>query len=119
MIEFKNDKARETYPEIDDKLKDAIYECSGWCEERLLPLVITRAVDDMIPNISKTDIHKQKRAVDISVKGWTTEDVDEFVHDFNHLFAEKIGAFSITDGKPRFAVAHVGTANHIHLQVRR
>ena len=119
MIEFKNDKARETYPKCKEELKDAVYFCSRWAEERSLPFIITRAIDEKIAGVSKTNIHADGRAVDVSVKGWTTEDIDDFIHDSNAEFSEKIGAISATDGIARFCVFHVGTAAHIHLQVRK
>lgn len=120
MIEFKNDKARETYQNIDDRLKCAVYECSKWCEERKLPFIVTRAIDDMIPNVSKTNIHADGRAIDISVIHWTTDDIDDFVYDMNELFSDSIGAYSLTDKKPRFVVYHnAGAGWHCHLQVRK
>lgn len=119
MIEFKNDKARETYPNCKEELKDAVYWCSQWAEKRKLPFVITRAIDEMIPGVSVSRTHEEGRAVDISVKGWTADSIDDFIHDSNKEFADKIGAISATDGKARFCVFHVGTGAHHHLQVRR
>ena len=120
MIEFKNDKARETYPELKEHLKDAIYWCSQWCEARKLPFMITRCIDEMIPGVSKTNIHTDGRAVDVSVKDWAADEIDDFIHDANAQFAESIGAISITDGKPRFCVYHnAGAGWHMHLQVRK
>ena len=119
-ISFKNDKARETYEKIDDRLKTAIYECSKWCAERNLPLIITRVIDEMIPNVSKTNIHAEGRAVDISVNHWSTNEIDEFVHDMNELFSDSIGAYSLADKKPRFCVYHnAGAGWHMHLQCRK
>lgn len=119
MIEFKNDKARETYKKIDDRLKNAIYWCSKWCDSRKVPFVITRCIDEMIPGVSKTNIHADGRAVDVSVHGWSADDIDDFVCDSNNEFSEKIGAISISDGKPRFNVFHVGTGPHFHLQIKK
>lgn len=118
MIEFKDDKARETYPNCKETLKDAVYWCSQWAEKRKLPFVITRAIDEMIPNASKTNIHADGRAVDVSVKAWNADDLDDFIHDSNKEFAS-IGAISFTDKVARFCVYHVGTGPHFHLQIRR
>lgn len=120
MIEFKNEKARDTYPLLKEELKDAIYWCSKWAEERKLPFVITRCVDEMIPGVSKTSIHADFRAVDVSVVGWTTDLMDEFVIDSNREFSGSIGAYSLTDKKPRFCVFHnAGAGWHFHLQSRK
>lgn len=118
MIQFKDEKARFTYPHCKDILQDAVYWCSQWCDQRKLPFVITRAVDSMIEGVSISHTHEEGRAVDISIHGWCADSIDEFVHDSNEEFSEKIGAFSLTDKKPRFCLFHVGTAAHLHLQVR-
>ena len=118
MIEFKNDKARETYPNCKEELKDAVYWCSQWAEKRKLPFIITRAIDEMIPGVSKTNIHADGRAVDVSVHGWSADDIDDFVCDSNKQFGS-IGAISANDGVSRFCVFHVGTGPHFHLQVRK
>ena len=119
MIEFKNDKARETYPNCKEELKDAVYWCSQWAGKRKLPFVITRAIDAMIPGVSTSRTHEEGRAVDVSVKGWDCDHIDDFIHDSNKEFADKIGAISAKDGVSRFCVFHVGTAAHIHLQTRK
>lgn len=119
MIEFKNDKARETYKKIDERLKDAVYWCSKWCDSRKVPFVITRCIDEMIPGVSKTNIHADGRAVDVSVKGWDADTIDDFIHDSNKEFSDKIGAISVSDGKPRFCVYHCGVGYHLHLQTKK
>jgi len=119
MIQFKDDKARNTYPQLKEELKDATLWCSQWAEKRKLPFVITRCVDEMIPGVSRTNIHADKRALDVSVKGWTADDLDDFIHESNLEFSESIGAFSIEDGKPRFCVYHCGVGFHMHLQCRK
>lgn len=118
MIEFKNEKARTTYPQCKEELKDAVYWCSQWAEKRKLPFIITRAIDGIIKGISVSKTHEEGRAVDISIRGWCADMIDEFIHDSNTEFADTIGAFSLTDGKARFCVFHVGTAAHFHLQTR-
>jgi hypothetical protein len=90
-----------------------------YCYEERLPLVITRVVDERIPGVSVSDTHGEGRAIDISVNGWSDYDISKFVKKFNKKYSKKYGAFSYSDGKPRFAVYHDGTAMHIHLQIRR
>ena len=118
MIEFKNEEARSTYPQLDERLKDAVFFCSQWCDKNKIPFVITRCIDGMIPNVSKTDIHSTGRACDVSIKGWTADNIDDFIHDINERFSNEIGAFSITDNVARFCIYHCGIGFHMHLQVR-
>jgi len=118
-MEFKDEKARTTYPQCREELKDAVYWCDQWAKKRRIPFVITRAIDEKIEGISISDTHKEGRAVDVSIKSWSADEIDEFIHDSNLEFSEKIGAVSLSDGKKRFCVFHVGTAAHMHLQIRR
>jgi len=117
-MEFKDEKARTTYPQLKEHLKDALYEADQWAKNRKLPFVITRCIDGMIPGVSKTDIHSKARAADASIKGWAADEIDDFLHDMNERFSESIGAVSISDGKKRFLIMHPGTASHFHFQVR-
>jgi len=119
-MEFKNDDARNTYEQLDSRLKDSAYEIAVWCRDRKLPFVITRCVSEMIKNVSKTNIHAEGRAFDMSIRGFTADECDDFVHDMNEKFSESIGAYSLTDGKPRFCIYHnAGLGMHFHLQVRK
>lgn len=118
MIEFKNDKARETYPKCNDRLQDALFDISKWCDSRKIPCIITRAIDGMIPGVSKTDIHSTGRALDLSVHGWSTDDIDDFCHDFGQKYDKAIGALGVDSGEKRFVVYHnSGAGWHMHLQV--
>ena len=91
-----------------------------WAYERALPVVITRVVDERIEGVSKTDIHKDGRAIDISLRGWQEPDIKEVVYIFNAKYSEMYGAFSLSDNQPRLIpdVDH-GTAPHLHIQIRR
>lgn len=85
-----------------------------------LPMVITSIIRPKIPGVSKTDIHAKKRAFDISVKGWSVEDIEFLVNAVNEKLT--IGAISIRDGKEREAVyedgVSAGRGAHLHFQVR-
>lgn len=67
-----------------------------------LPMVITSIIRPKIPGVSKTDIHAKGRAFDLSVRGWSQDDIDFLVDAVNETF--KIGAISLRDGKEREAV---------------
>jgi len=83
-----------------------------------LPLVITSIIRPMIPGVSKTDIHSKGRAFDVSVRGWTEKQCLDCQDYLNDNFSEKFGAISISDGKPRACVYHIGTGPHLHIQCK-
>lgn len=118
-MNFKNDKARTTYNDLDATLRHILEDMDEWADKKVLPFLITRCVDAMIPGVSKTDIHAQRRAADVSVRSWTTDDIDDFVVEFNRKFSEDYGAIGIEDKIKKVVVYHGGTGYHFHIQVGR
>ena len=45
--------------------------------------------------------------------------IKDFTKHFNKKYNEAFGALSYSDGKARLIVDHVGTARHLHVQVRK
>ena len=118
-MEFKNDEARETYEQLDERLKDVAYEMSVWCRENNLPFVITRCVGPR-SKTSVTDIHADKRAFDSSVRGWSIDCCHKFADTFNEKFAKEIGAIAKSTHEPILVVYHnSGEGWHLHNQVRK
>ena len=90
-----------------------------WCSLRSVPFVITRGLSENIEGVSKSNSHPEGRAVDVSVKGWDSDKIDEFVkHWNNHGFCKNYGAISASDGVKRLVVFHTGTGPHFHISVR-
>lgn len=91
------------------------------CETHNLPLVITSIIRPKIPGVSKSVTHQEGRAFDVSVRGWSQEDIDFLVSNINEKFT--IGAISLTDKKEREAIYEdgikAGVGAHIHLQCRK
>lgn len=94
------------------------------CETHKLPIVISSIIRGKL-KISKTDIHSKGRAFDISVKGWSKEDIQFLADSINEKFT--IGAISLRDSQEREAVFEDAEFNekgdqtkwpHFHFQVR-
>lgn len=98
-------------------LADYVY---SHCETHNLQLVITSIIRPKIPGVSKTDIHAKGRAFDVSVKGWSQEDIKFLVDSVNEKLT--IGAISLRDKQEREAVyedgVSAGRGAHLHFQVR-
>lgn len=94
-----------------------------YCSDRSLPVpVITRIIDERIPGVSKTDTHKDGRAIDISSKGWHADEIEDVVSYFAVKY-EDWGAipFPTHDTPypdPNPLVHHYGVGYHFHLQIR-
>ena len=69
-------------------------------------------------SFSKSDTHQTGRAFDLSVKGWSNQDIE----DFTLYMTQKCNDFAAvnTDGDKRLIVHHnIGLGWHLHIQVKR
>lgn len=119
MHGFKESKDAQLFLSLKPTLIKLVAEMLVWCNQRKLPFMVTSTIREMIQGVSKTDIHSDARAIDVSVVGWTADMIDAFEKEFNARFAKELGAISIDDGKARVVVFHVGTGSHFHIQIRR
>lgn len=93
----------------------------NYCDNVNLPILVTSVIRPKIKGVSKTDIHSDGRAFDLSVKGWSHADIKSFVSAINNGL--NVGAYSKSDGLEREAIFEdgvtAGKGAHLHLQVRR
>lgn len=90
-----------------------------YCYERDLPVVITRAVAHEIDGVSTSKTHSEGRAIDLSVKGWSPDDIHRMIYYFNAKYKD-MAAISSSDGIPRLFIYHnVNLGHHLHFQVKR
>lgn len=85
-----------------------------------LPFVVTSTVSDIREDerLGRTSAsHREGRAFDISIYGWTTDDIDNFKFEMERKFGD-LGAWTHR-GEQRLVVVHNGTAPHIHVQISR
>lgn len=90
---------------------------SRLCFFKKLPVILTNIINEKIPGISVSTTHEEGRAIDISVNGWTNEQIEAICLDMNSRF-DKWGT-APPEKKRQVAYFHNGTAPHIHLQVNR
>lgn len=115
---FKNSNHLKHLCYIHPLLVSIMFDMAWYCENNEIPFNITSVIRSPIENArvgGKTKTHETGRAFDISVKGWTVYDIDTFVQTFNKKY--KNDAAISTDGKPRLVVYHIGTAEHLHIQI--
>ena len=116
---FKTPEVAMTFLDLQPTLILVIGKMIQWCDKRSLPFVITSAVRDFEKGqVSQT--HPEGRAVDISVKGWTANDIYDFEKEWEaNEIARKYGAVK-ADGTVNLVYYHTvaGGAAHIHCQIR-
>lgn len=116
---FKTPEVAMTFLDLQPTLILVIGKMIQWCDKRSLPFVITSAVRDFEKGqVSQT--HPEGRAVDMSVKGWTANDIYDFEKEWEaNEIARKYGAVK-ADGTVNLVYYHVvaGGAPHFHIQIR-
>lgn len=93
----------------------------GWvvfyCAKHNLRCCITSIIR-CIDSFSKSDTHQTGRAIDLSVKGWSNQDIE----DFTLFMTQKCDEYAAVNGKgeKRLIVHHdIGKGDHLHIQVKR
>lgn len=91
---------------------------NNWAFERGLPFRVTSVLSDeakdrRLNRVSSS--HREGRAFDISIQGWTIDDIDDFREDMQRKFGH-YGAFSIRDDVRRLVVIK---HDHIHVQISK
>jgi len=89
-----------------------------YCHQHKLPPPVITSLRDHYDGRVSTG-HKDSRAFDVSTRGWTVDEIDDMVHEFNARY-KNIAAFSASDLVPRAVIYHKvdGNAWHLHFQVR-
>ncbi len=86
-----------------------------------LPIRITSHLEDKNhprPKVRVFNTHKDGRALDLSVRGWSRSKMVELCKRMNKELAH-FGAISYYSKKAKPCVLHRGRGLHIHLQSRR
>lgn len=92
---------------------------AAWCQDRKIPYVVTETVTtlDEDRNLKRTSrTHREGRAWDISVRDWIETAIAEFMKEFSKRF-QHVAAIGAKTGKPELIVRHVGSADHMHVQI--
>lgn len=88
----------------------------GFAQERNLPVVVTHILGKV--KDSKTSVHVSGRALDVSVRNWRYQDIEDAQrHVEDH--ASHLGAFNNKGERRPFVFHDAGNGPHIHLQCDR
>jgi hypothetical protein len=120
-IDHKEGVSPDDWSRVHPNLLILADELISFCDNRNLPLKFTSIIRPKIKGVSKTDIHADGRAFDISLIGWSDAEARDCAYTFNRKF--KIGAISASSGEENEVIFEDGIAagrgRHLHFQVRR
>ena len=106
----------EEFQEVQGSLLVVLGYVLMFCEETKLPCMVTNIHEEFSQSSSKT--HPQGRAFDLSIRGWTIEDIQNCM-SYVELLAGDLGAISYRDLRQRVVVHHdIGLGDHLHFQVK-
>ena len=98
-----------------------LFDMFVYCSKKNLPFVVTSTVstieeDQKIGRRSAT--HREGRAFDLSVKGWSTDEIDDFMFYFQRKYRE-FAAKNKKGEQVLIPPINHGTAPHFHVQISR
>lgn len=121
FFKFKNNLKIHDVRYFRPELLEMLAHVVKFCHVRGLQCVITSGIRSEEENRAlraRSNTHCEGRAFDISVHGWTTDDIDELVIDMTEKFKDT-GAIT-KDGISKPIYFHdAGNGAHLHIQVRR
>ena len=117
-IRFKHEKDIELFNYVNPMLYHVADDMAIWCEENKLPFVITATVttkeeDRKLNRIS--DSHNEKRAIDVSIRGWNKLQMGLFEGHFCEVY-KHIASISKSDGIARMVALH-GEGDNLHFHI--
>lgn len=117
---FKDEQVRGEWDGIKPTLQDILSDMAAYCLLAQMPFVITDLTSTEAEDIKykrKSVTHRQGRAADLRSTHWP----EHFIEEFTEHFMEKYAKVAATNakGKNVLIVRHVGTADHLHVQIRR
>lgn len=113
-IQFKDDVDPEDLKKMSYGILIILLEFAIWCKKHSIPCVISSLMGDAPGRVSRT--HADGRAFDASIRGMTTDHIDDILIEFNRKYAATHGT-DPTGKNPRVVICH-GKVQHLHFQVR-
>lgn len=119
-VKFKDGQTASEFDQIKPELRAILNDMGRYCDLAGNRFVITDllssvADDARLGRVSTS--HLEGRACDVSVIGWSEKFIKQFIEFFTDKYGH-LGAVSKSDGKQKLIVDHVGTARHLHIQIR-
>lgn len=120
-MKFKTKKIEERFQDLHGKLQEICIIMNEWCEARGIEFRITEAWTSVHEDMRvgrQSSTHRDKRAVDIGLKGWSKQDIEDFVDYFDDCYGN-LGAMSSSGERRLIVYGDTRHMDHIHVQLDR
>lgn len=118
---FKTEEVAGEWVHIKPTLQSILTDMRDYCTSHGMPFVITdltsTEAEDLLYN-RKSVTHREGRAGDLRCKFWPEWFITQFEEHFESKY-KNVAARVGTDLKCNLIERHVGTEDHIHVQIRR
>lgn len=116
-IKFKHERLKDEISRLQPACLILLSGASAYCASYDLPFIITSILEEKdVKRVSTT--HEDGRAFDISVQGWSADNIVNFVKFMNHNF-KSIAAISSQTGNRVAVLYHdSGYGVHVHCQTK-
>jgi hypothetical protein len=120
-IYFKSESIRKEWAGTKPTLRLILADMKDYCVQYQMPFCITdltstEAEDIKYKRVSTT--HRDGRAGDLRCKTWPEWFITQFCEHFESKY-KSVAAQVGTELKSKLIVRHVGTEDHLHVQIRR
>lgn len=126
---FKTASVADRAQLLPDFFIDIMADMYAWCTDKKMPFMVTDTVstyeEDMkLKRISTS--HRERRAFDLSVHGWSELNIKDFIEHFNFKYFD-LAAIPLEEAKGNHMVPtlvvdetnRVDRAPHLHVQIHK
>lgn len=117
---FKSDEVQLEWSGIKVTLQGILLDMRDYCLTWQMPFLITDLTSTEAEDIAlkrKSKTHRQGRAADLRCKFWPEWFTNQFIEHFEDKY-KKVAALSGDPLKLNLIERHVGTEDHLHVQIR-
>lgn len=117
---FKSEEIQKEWAGIKETLQEVLLDMQGYCMGHEMPFLITDLTSTEAEDLKykrKSVTHREGRAGDLRCKFWPEWFITQFSEHFESKY-KKVAALN-KEGETRLIVRHVGTEDHLHVQIRR
>lgn len=118
---FKTEEVAGEWKDIKPTLQNILLDMRDYCVLHEMPFLITDLTSTEAEDLlykRKSTTHREGRAADLRCKFWPEWFITEFEAHFEAVY-KNVAAVSPGTLKSNLIERHVGTEDHIHVQIRR
>ena len=118
---FKTEEVAGEWVGIKPTLQDILTDMRDYCLSWEMPFLITDLTSTEAEDLlykRKSTTHREGRAADLRCRFWPEWFTNQFIEHFESKY-KKVAALSPKTLESNLIERHVGTEDHLHVQIRR